>query len=76
MGQIFQGTISTWRILEGENVATCRNPEACCYFLVGTFKILGNTAFRCIPVTQPLHVANKRIFAPSLRLVHCCLNLQ
>ena len=42
------------------------------YFLVGTFKILGNTAFQCIPVTQPLHVANQHIFVTSLCLVHCC----
>ena len=77
-GWICQGTIS-----EGGNFAPCRNPEACCgflvgsgwclvYFLVGTFRILGNTAFQCIPVTQPPHVANKRSSAPSLRLVHRC----
>ena len=41
-------------------------------FLQSTFKILGNTAFQCIPVTQPPHVANKHIFLPSLRLVHWC----
>ena len=35
------------------------------YFLVGTVKILGNTAFQCIPVTQPPHVANKHIFVPT-----------
>ena len=39
---------------------------------MGTFKILGNTTFQCIPVTQPLHVANKHIFVPALRLLHCC----
>ena len=41
-------------------------------FLQSTFKILGNTAFQCIPVTQPPHVAKKHIFLPSLRLVHWC----
>ena len=69
-------------ISERENFATSRNPEASCYFLVGSgwfllfpaghFQTLDNTAFHCIPVTQPPHVANKHIFEPSLRLVHCC----
>ena len=30
------GTIATGKILEGENFAASRNPEACCYFLVGS----------------------------------------
>ena len=38
----------------------------------------GSSYFQCIPVTQPLHFANKHIFVPSLHLVHrcTCLNSQ
>ena len=35
-GQICQGTISTGVISEEDNFATTKNPEACCYFLVGS----------------------------------------
>ena len=35
-GQVCQGTISTGIISEGDKLATHRNPEACCYFLVGS----------------------------------------
>ena len=35
-GQGCQGTIPTGIISEGENFATSRSPEACCYFLVGS----------------------------------------
>ena len=35
-GKVCQGTISTGVIAEGENAATSRNPEGCCYFLVGS----------------------------------------
>ena len=48
-GQVCQGTIATGTISEGDNSATSINPEACCHFRVGTFKIRGNTAFQCNP---------------------------
>ena len=42
------------------------------YFLAGTFRMLDNAAFQCIPVIRPPQVANKHILGPSLRPAHRC----
>ena len=55
-----QGTISTGIISEGEIFATTRNPEACCYFLVGSgWKQTHPYPFR-MPGT-PLHMSAFKI---------------
>ena len=52
-GGCCQGTISTGIIPEGEIFATSRNPEACCYFLVGSgwfvYFLLGSGWFQWFP---------------------------
>ena len=53
--------------------STSRNPAD-----ISWWALHGSFYFQCILVTQPLHVANKHTFDPSLRMVHrcTCLNSQ
>ena len=60
-GQVCQGTILTEIISEGENVATSRNSETCCYFLVGSGWFILFTSGHCQNPGQhgiPMHLSH------------------
>ena len=70
--QVCQGTISTGIISEGEIFATSRNPETCCYFLVGCgwFLLVPGRLPMVPDISWWALDGNKHIFDPSLRLLH------
>ena len=72
-----QGTILTGIISEGRNFATSRNPEASCYFLVGSGWFLFYPGR--LPMVPNISWwaldGNQHIFVPSLRLVRHCTYL-